>query len=75
MDIAKLFSDMEAIYSDPKSNFTGQDLMQAKMSVKSAVKGQEKYCGRCIEAEKERKEVKGRRCQEEAVFTLPLWIS
>ena len=28
------FSDMEAIYSDPKSNFTGQDLMQAKMSVK-----------------------------------------
>ena len=55
MDIAKLFSDMEAIYSDPKSNFTGQDLMQAKMSVKSAVKGQEKYCGRCIEAERERK--------------------
>ena len=54
------FSDMEAIYSDPKSNSTGQDLMQAKMSVKSAVKGQEKYCKRCIEAEKERKEMKAR---------------
>ena len=52
------FSDMEAIYSDRKSNSAGQDLMQAKMSVKSAVKGQEKYCGRCIEAENDRKERK-----------------
>ena len=46
---------MEGIYTDPKCNATGQELLEAKMMVNSSVKGEAIHCKRCQEAERDKK--------------------
>jgi hypothetical protein len=55
-EVERDFSDMEAVYTDPRANATGQQLLEAKMTVKSAVKEEAYNCARCKVAKEERKE-------------------
>ena len=54
-EVERNFSDMEAVYSDSRANRTEEALLEAKMTVKSAVKKEEANCRRCVEAEEDRK--------------------
>lgn len=50
-EVERDFSDMEATFADPKCNATGQDLLEAKMTVKGCVKVESSSCARCIDAD------------------------
>ena len=50
------FSFMENIYADNRSNNTGQELLDSKMIVNSAVKAEAEHCARCIESKKDKAE-------------------
>ena len=54
-EVERDFSDMEAISADPRANATGQKLLDAKMTVKSAVKQESKRCARCKASKEDRK--------------------
>ena len=57
-EVERDFSDMEAIYADSRASSTGQKLLEAKMTVKSAVKQEADNCARCT-ADKEERKKKG----------------
>ena len=54
-EVERDFSDMEAIFADSRANSTGQELLEAKMTVRSAVKQEADNCARCEDAKEERK--------------------
>ena len=54
-EVERNFSDMEAMFADSRVSNMGQDLLEAKMMVKNAVKGESVNCARCIEAKEDRK--------------------
>ena len=54
-EVERDFSDMEAVYADPRANATGQKLLEAKMTVKSAVKQEARNCARCQANKEDRK--------------------
>jgi hypothetical protein len=47
-EVERDFSDMEAIYADSRAHATGQELLEAKMMVKSTMKAEANNCARCI---------------------------
>ena len=49
------FSDMEAMFANSSASNIGQELLEAKMMVNSAMKGEASNCARCIEAQEDRK--------------------
>ena len=55
-EVERDYSDMEAIFANSKAHGTGQELLEAKMTVKSAMKNEAANCARCIAAKEERKE-------------------
>ena len=54
-EVERDFSDMEAIYADSRANATGQKLLEAKKTVKSAVKQKARKCARCQAYKEDRK--------------------
>ena len=54
-EVERDFSDMEAVFADARANATGQKLLEAKMTVKSAVKQESKNCARCQASKEESK--------------------
>ena len=66
-EVERDFSDMEAIFANSKAHGTGQELLEAKMTVKSAMKNEAANCARCIAAMDERKEKTMASCSESQV--------
>ena len=56
-EVERDFSDMEAIYADSRANATGQKLLKAKITVKSAVKQEARKCARCQAYKEDRKKI------------------
>ena len=54
-EVERDFSDMEAIYADSRANKTGQELLEAKMTIKSHMKNEANYCARCIAVKEDRR--------------------
>ena len=55
-EVERDYSDMEAIFADSRANATGQDLLEAKMTVKSSMKNEAANCLRCKAAKEDRRE-------------------
>ena len=66
-EVERDFSDMEAIFANSKAHGTGQELLEAKMTVKCAMKNEAANCARCIAAMDERKEKTMASCSESQV--------
>ena len=54
-EVERDFSDMEAIYADSHAHATGQELLEAKMMVKSTMKTEANNCARCIASKEDRR--------------------
>ena len=54
-EVKRNFSDMEAMFADSRVSNMGQELLDAKMMVKNAVKGESVNCARCLQAKEDRK--------------------
>ena len=54
-EVERDFSDMEAIYADSRAHATGQELLEAKMMVKSTMKAEANNCARCIASKEDRR--------------------
>ena len=66
-EVERDFSDMEAIFANSRANTTGQELLEAKMMVKSSLKNEANNCARCIAAKEDRKKraLAGEKCSAE----------
>ena len=54
-EVERDFSDMEGIYADSHAHATGQELLEAKMMVKSTMKTEANKCARCIASKEDRR--------------------
>ena len=65
-EVERSFSDMEAIFSNSKAANIGQELLEAKMTVKGSMKNQSLNCKRCVasKSERERKILAGEKVAE-----------
>ena len=55
-EVEREFSGIESIFADSRVSYVSQELIDAKMTVRSSVKAESKNCARCIEHEKDRME-------------------